>query len=111
MKATGDTSALQWLLLVVLLAGGHETRHLMLGELNLAATKGREVDVGNLELLCWLTHLDGVVLYGVCGREMRCKKKVVEWECRMEEDEVGGRTMGRRTDSSRAAKNPNPIQS
>ncbi|KAI7498744.1 hypothetical protein KC357_g35 [Hortaea werneckii] len=36
----------------------------MLGQLNLAATKGREVDVGNLELLCWFTHLDGVVLYG-----------------------------------------------
>lgn len=75
VKATSNTSALQWLLLVVLLTGGHETRHLMLGQLNLAATKGREVDVGNLELLCWLAHLGGVGLYGICRREMRWNKR------------------------------------
>lgn len=48
VQATGDTGALQWLLLGVLLACLHKTRHLLLGELNLATAKGREVDVGNL---------------------------------------------------------------
>lgn len=48
VQATGDAGALQWLLLRVLLAGLHETGHLLLGQLNLSSAKGREVDVCNL---------------------------------------------------------------
>jgi hypothetical protein len=48
VQATSDAGTLQGLVLGVLLTGGHETGHLLLGEINLATAKGREVDVGNL---------------------------------------------------------------
>ena len=83
MQATGDAGSLERLLGGILLTGLHETWHLLLGQLNLSSAKGREVDVCNLhhhpsaivlvgmrlfraiacaylELLCWLTHFDGV---------------------------------------------------
>ena len=42
VKATGDTSTLQRLLGAVLLADGHQTGHLILGELNLPTSEGRQ---------------------------------------------------------------------
>ena len=48
MQATSNAGALEWLLSSVLLAGLHETWHLLLGQLNLSSAKGREVDVCNL---------------------------------------------------------------
>ena len=62
MKATSNAGAGKRLLSTELLAGGHETGHLLLGKLNLAATEGREVDVGDLVLLGGLgRHGCGVV--------------------------------------------------
>lgn len=61
VQATGDASALEGLLSGVLLAGLDKARHFLLGQLNLASAKGREVDVCNLELRCWFTHLCGIV--------------------------------------------------
>jgi hypothetical protein len=48
VQATGNAGAGKRLLVGVLLAGLHKTGHLLLGQLNLATTKGREVDVRNL---------------------------------------------------------------
>lgn len=42
MKATGNAGTLQGLVLGVLAADSHETRHLNLGELDLAAAKGSQ---------------------------------------------------------------------
>lgn len=42
VQATGDAGTLQRLVGTVLLADGHQTGHLNLGELNLAAAKGSE---------------------------------------------------------------------
>lgn len=42
MKATGDTGTLQRLVASVSAADGHETGHLNLGELNLAAPEGSQ---------------------------------------------------------------------
>jgi len=70
VKAASNTGTSKRLLSTKLLTGGHETRHLLLGQLNLATTKGREVDVGDLVLLCGLgRHVCGVcVCVGVvCG--------------------------------------------
>ena len=61
MKATSDAGTGKGLLSAELLSGGHETGHLLLGELNLAAAEGREVDVGDLVLLGGLgAHFCGV---------------------------------------------------
>ena len=73
MKATSDASALQGLVLSVLLAGLHETGHLILGELDLSvlelvgintqggrggvpATEGGQRDIGDLELVGGSRH-------------------------------------------------------
>lgn len=56
MKATGDTSTLQWLLVGVLLTGGHKTGHLVLSKLDLTATEGREGEVSDLVLVCGGRH-------------------------------------------------------
>jgi hypothetical protein len=42
VKTTGNAGTLQGLVDGVLAADGHETRHLNLGELNLAAAKGSQ---------------------------------------------------------------------
>ena len=42
VKTTGNAGTLQGLVGGVLAADGHETRHLNLGELNLAAAKGSQ---------------------------------------------------------------------
>jgi hypothetical protein len=60
VQATGDAGALEGLLLGVLLTGGHETGHLVLGELDLAATESGQAEVGDLELLGGSTHIDDV---------------------------------------------------
>lgn len=57
MQAACDAGALQWLLLSILLPGGHQARHLMLGELNLATPEGRQTDVSDLELVGWGRHV------------------------------------------------------
>ena len=69
MKAASNASASERLLSTELLTGGHETGHLLLGELNLATTEGREVDVGDLVLLGGLGRHDcGVVGGGLCEK-------------------------------------------
>lgn len=60
MQATGDAGTLERLLLSVLLTGGHETGHLVLGELDLATTESGQAEVGDLELLGGSRHLDGM---------------------------------------------------
>lgn len=52
MQATSNAGSLEGLLLGVLLTRSHETRHLLLGEINLSTAKGREVDVCDLHSLC-----------------------------------------------------------
>ena len=74
MKAASNTGTSKRLLSTELLTGGHETGHLLLGQLNLATTKGREVDVGDLVLLCGLGRHD----CGVCvGGMLVCWRRVV----------------------------------
>lgn len=79
MQATGDAGTLEGLVGSILAADGHETGHLNLGELNLAAAKGSQglgrvsrwsdqthwteqradtYDVGDLELLSGGSHCD-----------------------------------------------------
>jgi hypothetical protein len=65
VKAASNASASKRLLSTELLTGGHETGHLLLGELNLATTEGREVDVGDLVLLGGLGRHDCGVVWGV----------------------------------------------
>jgi hypothetical protein len=60
VKTSGNAGALQWLVLSVLAASLHQTRHLVLGELNLAATERRKTDVGNLELVGGGRHSGGL---------------------------------------------------
>jgi hypothetical protein len=67
VQAAGNAGALQWLVGRVLLAGHHQTRHLVLGELNLAATKGREADVSDLHLVGGGGHDGGCSVYGENG--------------------------------------------
>jgi len=50
VQAASNAGTLERLLSSVLLPRGHETRHLVLSELDLAAAKGRQADVGNLVL-------------------------------------------------------------
>jgi hypothetical protein len=64
VQATGDAGTLEGLVLGVLLAGSHETGHLVLGELDLAATEGRERDVGDLELVGGGRHFGGWIKVG-----------------------------------------------
>jgi hypothetical protein len=70
VQATGDAGTLEGLLSGVLFSGGNETGHLMLGELNLAATESGQAEVGNLELLGGSTHVDGMDMERV-GGELR----------------------------------------
>ena len=58
VKAASNAGTGKRLLSTELLTGGHETGHLLLGELNLATTEGREVDVGDLVLLGGLGRHD-----------------------------------------------------
>lgn len=59
VQATSNAGTLQWLVVGVLAAGLHQTRHLVLGELDLAATEGREADVSDLELVGGSRHVGG----------------------------------------------------
>lgn len=59
MQATGNAGTLEGLLAGVLLSGGHETGHLVLGELDLAATESGQAEVGDLELLGRGAHFGG----------------------------------------------------
>ena len=56
MQAACDSRTFQWLILRVLLSRRHQTRHLILGELNLTATESRERDVSDLVLVCGGRH-------------------------------------------------------
>lgn len=56
MQATSDAGTLERLLSSVLLAGSNETGHLVLCQLDLTTAKGRQRDVGDLELVCWGRH-------------------------------------------------------
>lgn len=76
MQAASNAGTLQWLLLSVLAAGGHETRHLVLGELNLAATEGRETDVSDLELVCGGRHCEETGIRSETERGVYGKSRV-----------------------------------
>ena len=84
VKAASNAGTSKRLLSTKLLAGVHETRHLLLGQLNLATTKGSEVDVGDLVLLCGLGRHDcGVCVGGIVvggGEEGVCVERVRERE-------------------------------
>ena len=92
MEAASNAGALERLLLAELLTREHETRHLLLGQLNLATawrgymsvnplrcplsrqvhrrTEGREVEVGDLVLLGGLrAHVCGVMRVSLKGIE------------------------------------------
>ena len=58
VKTSSNACTLEGLVLSVLLAGLHETRHLILGELDLAATEGGQRDIGDLELVGGSRHCD-----------------------------------------------------
>lgn len=58
MQATSNAGSLQGLLAGVAGTRLHQTGHLILGELDLAATKGRERDVSDLEGVCGLARHD-----------------------------------------------------
>jgi hypothetical protein len=58
VQASGNTGTLQWLLLGVLLASCHETRHLILGKFDLTTTEGRETEVSDLVLGGRSRHFD-----------------------------------------------------
>ena len=65
MQATSNAGTLERLLSGILLASGHETGHFMLGELNLATTKGRQRDISDLEFTGGSRHCGCVVCFGV----------------------------------------------
>ena len=56
VQTSSNAGALQGLVLSVLAAGLHQTGHLVLGELNLAATERRKTDVSDLELVGGSRH-------------------------------------------------------
>lgn len=97
VQTSSNAGALERLVLGVLAAGLHQTRHLVLSELNLAATERREADVGDLELVCGGRHDEGCGMWWFGGKgrgEKRREKEGKERErgWRMEEDE--GRKVG-----------------
>ena len=59
VQAASNTGTLEGLVGSILLASGHQSRHLILGQLNLLAAKGGQRQVGNLELLSRGRHCDG----------------------------------------------------
>jgi hypothetical protein len=75
VKAASNAGTLKRLLSTELLAGGHKTGHLLLGQLNLATAEGRKVDVGDLVLLGGLGRHDCGVVRVVFGEGIeRCKE-------------------------------------
>lgn len=83
VKAASNAGTGERLLSTELLTGGHETGHLLLGQLNLATTKGREVDVGDLVLLCGLgRHGCGVCGVGGEREGVVCREGGREWVVR-----------------------------
>lgn len=59
VKAASNAGTSERLVSSVLGTGSHETRHLILGELDLLATKGSEGQVGDLELVGGGRHVGG----------------------------------------------------
>lgn len=59
VQAASDAGALERLVGGILGPDGHETRHLVLGELNLLAPEGSEGQVGDLELVGGSRHAGG----------------------------------------------------
>ena len=58
VQAASNASSLEGLVLSILLPGGHETGHLILGKLNLLAAKGSKGQVSDLELVGGGGHLE-----------------------------------------------------
>lgn len=88
MQATGDTGTSKRLLSGILLSGGHETGHLVLGELDLATTESGQAEVGDLELLGGSTHIDGIEKRGGRWRE----REMCEGERKEGEQQVSSRS-------------------
>lgn len=57
MQATSNAGTLERLVLGVLQTSGHQTGHLLLGEVDLPAPEGGQVDVGDLFITVSLTIL------------------------------------------------------
>lgn len=74
VETTRNASTLQGLISSILAADGHETRHLNLGEFNLAAPEGSQGDVCDLELVGGGSH----------GKSVRLKREIL----REKRDEV-----------------------
>jgi hypothetical protein len=62
VKTSSNAGTGQRLLLGVLCANGHETGHLILSQINLATTEGREADVSDLELVGGSRHVGGMCM-------------------------------------------------
>lgn len=56
VQATGNTGTLERLVCGILLTSGHQTRHLVLGQLNLLTAEGGKAQVGDLELVGGSRH-------------------------------------------------------
>lgn len=72
VQAASNTGTCQWLVCGVLLAGCHETWHLIFSELDLSATEGSQAEVSDLEFSSWSTHRDSCMGMVGCGRERCC---------------------------------------
>ena len=68
VKTSSNAGTLQWLLSVVLGARGHQTRHLVLSQVDLAAAEGGEAEVGDLELVGGSRHCEVLVVVMVVMR-------------------------------------------
>lgn len=56
VQTTGDSGTLQWLGWTVLLSDVHQTRHLVLGQLDVLSAEGGEGDVGDFVVSSWGGH-------------------------------------------------------
>jgi hypothetical protein len=70
VKAARDTGALQRLFFGILWAGGHQARHLIFSQLNLAAAEGGKANVGDLELVGWSRHDEGNIIFGLWSLDL-----------------------------------------
>jgi len=73
VQRAGDSRTLQWLPVGVLTAGGHQSRHLMLGEPDLLAAELGQIEVRDLEigLSCSRAHRFSTIVIGLIKVSVR----------------------------------------
>jgi hypothetical protein len=59
VQAACNPSTLQWLIFGILRTSSHETRHLILSQLDFSAAESGQADVSDLELVGWGAHFGG----------------------------------------------------